>query len=73
LLNFLFNTGFAVLDAKSGIHQTTLGIWASPGDTKNILVLDVEGTAEWVREKPSLLTWASRNGQQRARRREHSL
>jgi len=44
LLNHLFNTGFAVLDATSGIHQTTLGIWASPGDTKNILVLDVEGT-----------------------------
>jgi len=44
LLNCLFHTGFAVLDAKSGIHQTTLGIWASPGDTKNIMVLDVEGT-----------------------------
>jgi len=44
LLNHLFHTGFAVLDAKSGIHQTTLGIWASPGDTKNIMVLDVEGT-----------------------------
>lgn len=42
-MNHLFNTGFAVLDATSGIHQTTLGIWASPGDTKNILVLDVEG------------------------------
>merc|ERR1712137_1069554 len=44
LLNHLFNTGFAVLDARSGIHQTTLGIWASPGDTKSILILDVEGT-----------------------------
>merc|ERR1712137_1005669 len=44
LLNHLFNTGFAVLDARSGIHQTWVGIWASPGDTKKILVLDVEGT-----------------------------
>lgn len=44
LLNHLFHTKFAVLDASKGIHQTTLGIWISPGDTKKVLVFDVEGT-----------------------------
>ncbi|KAM9983142.1 hypothetical protein ACTFIZ_005752 [Dictyostelium cf. discoideum] len=49
LLNLLFNTRFAVMDASTGRKQTTQGVWmgvASTANNKNetFLILDVEGT-----------------------------
>ncbi|TPX51378.1 hypothetical protein SeMB42_g00466 [Synchytrium endobioticum] len=43
LLNRLFSTSFTVMDEKQR-RQTTKGIWLSPAASKNLLVLDVEGT-----------------------------
>jgi hypothetical protein len=46
LLNLLFDTKFEVMEASLGRTQTTKGVWMSRSvaDTKDILVLDVEGT-----------------------------
>lgn len=44
LLNLLFDTRFAVMDAEKGRSQTTVGIWLGRADNGDTLVLDVEGT-----------------------------
>ncbi|KAK5582434.1 hypothetical protein RB653_004019 [Dictyostelium firmibasis] len=48
LLNLLFNTRFAVMDASTGRKQTTQGVWMGVASTsqnkETFLILDVEGT-----------------------------
>ncbi|EGC40202.1 hypothetical protein DICPUDRAFT_96317 [Dictyostelium purpureum] len=49
LLNYLFNTKFAVMDGLTGRKQTTQGVWmgvATPSSAskETYLILDVEGT-----------------------------
>ncbi|MDP2434861.1 MAG: hypothetical protein Q8P67_03890 [archaeon] len=44
LLNLLFGTTFAVLDATTRRGQTTKGVWCSKALEAPVLVLDVEGT-----------------------------
>ena len=44
LLNMMFGTPFAVMDASAGRSQTTQGLWLSrDGEASDWLVLDVEG------------------------------
>jgi len=48
LLNLLFNTRFAVMEARTGRKQTTQGVWMGIGGEttgpETFLILDVEGT-----------------------------
>ncbi len=44
MLNYLFDTKFAVMNSEVGQQQTTLGIWVGRSPENNILVFDVEGT-----------------------------
>ena len=44
MLNYLFDTKFAVMNSDVGQQQTTLGIWVGRSPENNILVFDVEGT-----------------------------
>lgn len=48
LLNNLFNTKFQTMDEQIQRRQTTKGIWLSkrafPNSTKNLLIMDVEGS-----------------------------
>lgn len=50
LLNYMFSTRFAMMDATIGRQQTTKGVWLSapmPGDQSSdplMLVMDLEGT-----------------------------
>ncbi|KAF2078413.1 hypothetical protein CYY_000280 [Polysphondylium violaceum] len=48
LLNLLFNTRFAIMEARTGRKQTTQGVWMGIGGEstgpETFLILDVEGT-----------------------------
>ncbi|ELP92800.1 protein SEY1, putative [Entamoeba invadens IP1] len=51
LLNYLFDTNFAVLDEKKGRQRTTRGVWLGVvGDRDDIMVMDLEGSDGSSRE-----------------------
>ncbi|ENY62327.1 protein SEY1, putative [Entamoeba histolytica HM-1:IMSS-A] len=51
LLNYLFDTDFAVLNEKNGRQRTTRGVWLGlVGDRKDIIIMDLEGSDGSIRE-----------------------
>lgn len=56
LLNELFGTSFAVMDATKGRKQTTKGLWLSCDKQDHTIIIDTEGTDSKERGEDRLVT-----------------